>query len=55
MNIPSKSNKYVCSTCRFKIPQDDLEYIFVSQIGSLTFGGHRLDDVGPYCRKSVSD
>lgn len=39
MNVPSKSNKYVCSTCRSKIPREDLEYIFISQIGSFTFGG----------------
>jgi len=44
MNVPSKSNKYVCSACRFKIPQEDLEYIFLSQIGSLSFGGHQLDE-----------
>jgi hypothetical protein len=44
MNVPSKSNKYVCSACRFKIPQDDLEYIFVSQIGPANFGRHRLDE-----------
>ena len=44
MNVPSKSNKYVCTACRFKIPQEDLEYIFVSQIGSLSFGGHQLDE-----------
>ncbi len=44
MNIPSKSNKYVCSTCRFKIPQEDLEYIFASQIESLAVGGYRLGE-----------
>lgn len=44
MNIPSKSNKYGCSTCRFKIPQEDFEYIFASQIESFTFGGHGLGE-----------
>ena len=45
MNVPSKSSKYVCSKCRFKIPHDDLEYIFVSQIDSLRFGDNRLGDL----------
>jgi excisionase family DNA binding protein len=44
MSVLSQSNKYVCAQCRWKIPLDDLEYIFVSQIGSFSFGEHRLGD-----------
>lgn len=43
MRVLSKSNKYVCAQCRWKIPLEDLEYIFVSQIGSFSFGEHRLE------------
>jgi excisionase family DNA binding protein len=44
MSVLSKSNKYVCAQCRWKIPLEDLEYIFVSQIGSFSFCEHRLED-----------
>jgi len=44
MSVPSQSNKYVCTQCRWKIPLEDLEYIFVSQTGSFSFGEHRIEN-----------
>lgn len=35
MIVPSNLEKYVCSECRHKINADDLEEIFVSQIGKI--------------------
>lgn len=35
MAVPSSTEKYVCQTCRHKINTDDLEEIFVSQLGKI--------------------
>ena len=37
MFVPSNSSKYVCSDCRHKIPTDDLEEIFASQLSGVQF------------------
>ncbi len=37
MTIPSNSEKYVCTGCRYKIGKDDLEEIFASQLGKFPF------------------
>jgi len=37
MIVPSNSLKYVCPDCRHKIPTDDLEEIFVSQLSKVQF------------------
>jgi hypothetical protein len=37
MIVPSNSSKYVCPACRHKIPTDDLEEIFASQLSEVQF------------------
>jgi len=44
MNVPSSSNKYVCAECRFKIPAEDLEEIFVSQLGTFYIGSTPISE-----------
>ena len=45
MNVPSNSNKFVCSQCRAKIPTDDLEAIFVSQLKPFSIGPQNLGEI----------
>lgn len=40
MYIPSRNPKYVCNTCKNKIPMDDLEMIFVEKLKTVVFDPH---------------
>ncbi len=45
MNVPSNSNKLVCPQCRAKIPTDDLEAIFASQLEPFWIGPQNLGEL----------
>ena len=44
MSVPSSSNKYVCAECRSKIPAEDLEEIFASQLGAFLIGSTPISE-----------
>jgi len=50
MTVPSESDKYVCSDCHTRIPAEDLEYIFLSQVETFRFGNFLLLEKWPSLR-----
>jgi site-specific DNA recombinase len=52
MHVPSQSTKYVCPKCRAKIPADDLETVFASQLRAFVFSP---EDIAAHLEQASED